>query len=81
MNGTNGKVVEALRLLVELKDYKNKYGKDERYTVEQPLVWIVAREALSEYDAINSLQCTIPDGEFRPCLKHFRPCSKCEHSK
>lgn len=38
---------DALSGLVMLKDYKDKYGKDEYYEKHQPLVWEAARAALS----------------------------------
>lgn len=42
------KCIEALKELVRLKDYKDKYGKDEHYVVEQPLAWDKARVALKQ---------------------------------
>lgn len=36
---SNEDVFETLKRLVELKKYKDRYGKDEHYVVEQPLLW------------------------------------------
>lgn len=44
----NLNALEVLKELVRLKDYKDKYGKDEHYEVEQPLTWEKARYVLSK---------------------------------
>lgn len=41
------KAIDTLKRLVELKDYKDKYGKDEHYKREQPHLWSVARTVIS----------------------------------
>ena len=38
----------VLTRLVDLKDYKDKHGKDELYKKEQPYLWDLARRALNE---------------------------------
>lgn len=48
----------ALKHLVELKDYKDKYGKDSFYELHQPIAWDVARDLLNDTsndDAIRAL--------------------------
>lgn len=37
---------DALQSLVDLKDYKDKHGKDEFYMVRQQFVWERARDVL-----------------------------------
>ena len=39
-------LIEILTRLVDLKDYKDKYGKDEHYLREQPVLWEKARTLL-----------------------------------
>lgn len=39
-------VREALENLVQLKDWKDKHGKDEQYEKHQPAAWEAARKAL-----------------------------------
>ena len=38
----------ALVSLVDLKNYKDEYGKDMTYIEHQPKVWALAREALEQ---------------------------------
>lgn len=38
---------QALKDLVELKNHKNKYGKDKYYTKMQPKLWFNAQRVLS----------------------------------
>ena len=38
----------TLASLVDLKDYKDEYGKDEAYRIHQPKVWALARKAIKE---------------------------------
>ncbi|WP_372650848.1 hypothetical protein [Draconibacterium sp.] len=42
----NNESADILKRLVELKDYKDKYGKDEHYQKLQPKLWMIAREKL-----------------------------------
>ena len=39
-------LIEILTRLVDLKEYKDKYGKDEHYLQEQPLLWEKAKTLL-----------------------------------
>jgi hypothetical protein len=41
-------LVQALRLLVELKDYREQHGKDEHYEQRKSHVWTGARAALEQ---------------------------------
>jgi len=52
MTGDNmsDKAIEALRLLVALKNHKEERGKDIFYKVTKPIAWKKAREALKEID-------------------------------
>lgn len=43
----NGQV-KALHFLVEVKEHKDKYGKDEWYNDAQPMAWEQARKALGK---------------------------------
>lgn len=43
---SNEELVEALEQLVQLKDWKDKHGKDEHYERSQPVAWGNARKAL-----------------------------------
>lgn len=38
---------EALQKLIDLKAYKDEYGKDEYYLEEQPKAWALARDSLN----------------------------------
>ena len=40
--------VAVLVLLVDLKSYKDKLGKTEKYKIAQPVLWNEARESLSK---------------------------------
>lgn len=40
--------VQALRMLVELKDYREQHGKDEYYEQRKSHVWAVAHFALEQ---------------------------------
>lgn len=46
---------DILARLVELKDYKAKYGKDEHYQKEQSVLWDIARKTVSPYEAKTGL--------------------------
>jgi len=54
----NKALKDILYRLVEFKDYKDKNGKDELYTQEQPILWEKARNILSNCE--NS-KCNHPD--------------------
>ena len=41
-------ILEALGCLVSLKEWKDEYGKDEHYLIEQPLAWRRAEAAISK---------------------------------
>lgn len=43
---SNKELVEALEALVQVKDWKDKHGKDEHYERSQPIAWGNARKAL-----------------------------------
>lgn len=47
--------VDILQRLVELKNHKDKHGKDSLYVSEQPILWEMAREKLKEVRESNSL--------------------------
>ena len=40
-------VLAALEFLVQVKDHKDKFGKDEWYKTNQPIAWECARRAIS----------------------------------
>jgi hypothetical protein len=42
------KLESALEELIQVKDYKDKHGKDEQYKSAQPIAWKNAREALNK---------------------------------
>lgn len=65
------KPIDVLKELVRLKDYKDKYGEDEHYVVEQPLVWNKARYVLKKACEGKS----IADTESK-CNKHIVNCFK-----
>lgn len=44
----NKRLREALQNLVDLKAYKDKYGKDEGYYERQPVAWHLATESLKQ---------------------------------
>ncbi len=43
-------VKDILQRLVDLKNYKNRYGKDEHYRREQPILWEAAIQILAKPD-------------------------------
>lgn len=45
---TNKELVTALDELVQLKNWKDKNGKDEHYVRSQPIAWSNAKEALAK---------------------------------
>ena len=45
---SNKELIEALHELVQLKDWKDKNGKDEHYVRSQPAAWENARKALAK---------------------------------
>lgn len=45
---TNKELVQALNELVQLKDWKDKNGKDEHYVRSQPTAWENAKKALAK---------------------------------
>ena len=45
---SNKELEEALKQLVQLKDWKDKNGKDEHYVRLQPVAWEDARKALAK---------------------------------
>jgi len=49
-NIMSDKAIEALRLLVAVKDHKDKIGKDLFYNIGKNIAWRKAREALKEID-------------------------------
>lgn len=48
LQSENERLREALENLIQLKDWKDKYGKDEHYTKHQPAAWEAARAALNQ---------------------------------
>jgi hypothetical protein len=56
---------DILSRLVDLKDHKDKYGKDTLYLNEQPILWNIARKTLkacegnSDTEANVNLACAI----------------------
>lgn len=49
----NNEFADILERLVSLKDYKDKYGKDEFYQKEQPVLWNIAKERLKTLTVIT----------------------------
>lgn len=45
---SNKELVEVLEALVQVKDWKDKNGKDEHYVKSQPVAWENARKALAK---------------------------------
>lgn len=41
-------LIKVLKALVQLKDHKDKYGKDEMYINEQPKIWELAKKTLKQ---------------------------------
>jgi hypothetical protein len=48
LQSENERLREVLENLIQLKDWKDKYGKDEHYTKHQPAAWDAARAALNQ---------------------------------
>ena len=48
MNDAKDKVIEAAKFLVEVKDHKDKHGKDLWYVMSQLIAWQKLKEALSQ---------------------------------
>ena len=48
MSNAKDKVIEAAKFLVEVKDHKDKHGKDLWYRISQPIAWRKLKEALSQ---------------------------------
>jgi len=44
----NYSLIDLLSILVELKDHKDKFGKDEYYLENQPIAWANARNLLNK---------------------------------
>lgn len=44
---------EALHELIQVKDWKDEYGKDEQYQKAMPIAWQNAREVLSKINIFN----------------------------
>jgi len=51
MKRDNGYLLESLQELIQVKDWKDKYGKDEHYIKAMPLAWKNAKELVSEYES------------------------------
>jgi len=48
----NEQLKSALTRLVDLKDYKDEFGKDDIYTTHQPEAWDFARQTLKSVGVI-----------------------------
>lgn len=47
------KLADALRELVQVKEWKDKHGKDEHYCKAQPIAWSNAQQTLTEYEKLK----------------------------
>jgi len=65
MTGDNmsDKAIEALRLLVEVKDHKDKIGKDLYYTLAKDIAWRKAREVLKDFPINQIIEFKDNNGE------------------
>lgn len=49
----NKQLADSLVFLVDVKDHKDKHGKDEWYLDAQPMALKQSREAITEYNKFN----------------------------
>ncbi len=48
LEDTHYRFVAVLTILLELKDHKDAFGKDEHYLMNQPIAWANARNLLNK---------------------------------